>query len=166
MNKERKEYTDVARFLGKAFVRLPRKVLNMFIHPAKKERHLANIYIALITRAFFVDGTVTLGRHKHVCRRGEYVGTYQELSTLTCISRGSIGYYLRLLETDHLIVTNTITGGTRIGICGYDYFSGYEMETNKQQPIPQPGHTLADIEQKMGGRSMQNMDAKPEGSDA
>ena len=64
-----------------------------------------------------------------------------------------------------MIVINAVTGGTRIGICGYDYFSGYELETDTQQRESEPSCTLADIERKMGGRSMQDAGNRQERSD-
>lgn len=165
MNREQRNYAQVATLLGKAFIRLPRKILNKLTCPIKKERDLAKMYVTLIIRAFYVDGTVILGKYRHICRRGEYMGTYHELSELTCISIGSVGYYLKLLAIDHLIVVNAVTGGTRIGICGYDYFSGYELETDTQQRESEPSCTLADIERKMGGRSMQDAGNRQERSD-
>lgn len=158
MSKEQRNNNQVTALLGKAFVRLPRKILNMSMGSVRKDRDLAKLYIALVTKAFYISGSVSLGRYRHICRRGEFIGTYDELAILTRISRGSIGYYLRLLAEDRLIVINAVTGGTRIGICGYDYFSGYEMETDKQQQAARPAHVLADIEQAMGGRCMQDMD--------
>lgn len=161
MNKEQKDDTQMSNLLGKAFIRLPRKILNMSICPVKRERCLAQMYITLVTRAFYTDGFVTLNRHKCVCRRGEFVGTYQELSNLTGISRGSIGYFLKLLEEMHLIVINVITGGTRIGINGYDYFSGYEVKTNKLPGNTKAVPTMAELEKRFkGGRSMQDLDEK------
>ena len=66
MNKELKNYAGVADLLGKAFIRIPRKVLKMAIQPVMKERRLAVLYITLITCAFFTDGVVTLGKHKYI----------------------------------------------------------------------------------------------------
>lgn len=164
MNKEQENCTLVATLLGKAFIRLPRKILDMWMLSGKKDRAKAKAYIALITKAFYVDGPVKLRSYKHVCRRGEYVGTYQELSKLTGITAGSVGHYLRLLVDDGLIRVKTIPGGVCIGIVEYDYFSGKEMETNTQQREAEPSRTLADAEQEMGGRSMQAAECEQERS--
>lgn len=168
MNKEQKNYAKAADLLGKAFIRMPRKVLNMAIQPVKKERRFAVLYITLITRAFFTDGVATLGNHKYICRRGEYVGTYLELSKFTGISIGSIGYYLRLLELDHLIVMNTMTGGSRIGICNYEYFSGRETEKNDEYPDAgrKAFKSMSAAESEIGGRSMQDMNRREERGNA
>lgn len=62
MNKDHQDCNQVTDFLGKAFIKMPRKLLNMSIHPQKKKRRLALMYMALITLSFFRDGIVTLGK--------------------------------------------------------------------------------------------------------
>lgn len=61
------------------------------------------------------------------------MGTHSELARFTAISLGSVGYYLKMLEMEKLIVLNAVKGGTRIGICNYDLFSGHEPEMNGGQ---------------------------------
>ena len=153
MNKDLQNSCRVTDFLGKAFVKMPRKLLNLSLHPEKKKRQLACMYMALITLSFFRDGTVMLGKNKHVCRRGEYVGTHSELARFTAISLGSVGYYLKMLEMDKLIVLNVVKGGTRIGICNYDLLAG------------EAGRRMADVERAMGGRNMQDLNPEERGND-
>lgn len=62
MNKDLQNSSRVTDFLGKAFVKMPRKLLNLSLHPEKKKRQLACMYMALITLSFFRDGTVMLGK--------------------------------------------------------------------------------------------------------
>ena len=165
MNKELQNSSQATDFLGKAFIKMPRKLLNLSLHPEKKKCQLARIYMALITLSFFRDGIVMLGKNKHVCRRGEYVGTYLELARFTTISLGSVGYYLKILEMEKLIVLNAVKGGTRIGICHYDLFSGHEPETDGGQDASagEAGRRMADVERTMGGRSMQDMNPEERG---
>lgn len=160
MNKDHQDCNQVTDFLGKAFIKMPRKLLNMSIHPQKKKRRLALMYMALITLSFFRDGIVTLGKNKHVCRRGEYVGTYWELARFTAISLGSVSYYLKILEMEKLIVLNAVKGGTRIGICNYDLFSGSESDKDSGQAAltEEVGYKMAAVERTIGGRSMQELD--------
>lgn len=166
MNKDLQNSSRVTDFLGKAFVKMPRKLLNLSLHPEKKKRQLACMYIALITLSFFRDGTVMLGKNKHVCRRGEYVGTHSELARFTAISLGSVGYYLKMLEMDKLIVLNVVKGGTRIGIFNYDLFSGHEPEMNGWQDASagEAGRRMADVERAMGGRNMQDLNPEERGN--
>lgn len=166
MNKDLQNSSRVTDFLGKAFIKMPRKLLNLSLHPEKKKRQLACMYMALITLSFFRDGTVMLGKNKHVCRRGEYVGTHSELARFTAISLGSVGYYLKMLEMDKLIVLNVVKGGTRIGICNYDLFSGHEPEMNGWQDASagEAGRRMADVERVMGGRNMQDLNPEERGN--
>lgn len=166
MNKDLQNSSQVTDFLGKAFIKMPRKLLNLSLHPEKKKCQLARIYMALITLSFFRDGIVMLGKNKHVCRRGEYVGTYLELARFTAISLGSVGYYLKILEMEKLIVLNAVRGGTRIGICNYDLFFGHEPEMNGGQDASagEAGRRMADVERTMGGRNMQDMNPEERGN--
>ena len=158
MNKDLQNSSQVTDFLGKAFIKMPRKLLNLSLHPEKKKCQLARIYMALITLSFFRDGIVMLGKNKHV-------GTYLELARFTAISLGSVGYYLKILEMEKLIVLNAVKGGTRIGICNYDLFSGHEPEMNGGQDASagEAGRRMADVERTMGGRNMQDMNPEERG---
>ena len=97
--KQTKENPE-ALWMGKSFMKMPRKVLALSVSASKKERHLARIYMALATMSYFKPGFMKLGRIQYVCHVGEYFCTYQFLADRTDISIGSVGYYLRKLARD------------------------------------------------------------------
>lgn len=163
MNRDVKEHAQLTNGLGKAFIKMPRSILNMSFRPESKERQLGQIFILLLTNAFYIDGFVRLSGHKHSCRRGEYVGNYQMISDCTGINPNSIGRFLRILEREHLITRNTVYGGIRVGIRDYETFMGVEPETGNAKAVP----SLAELEKRFkGGRSMQDLDEKQEGGKA
>ena len=88
------------------------------------------------------------------------MGTYWELARFTALSLGSVGYYLKILEMEKLIVLNAVKGGTRIGICNYDLFSGSESDKDSGQAAltEEVGYKMAAVERTIGGRSMQELD--------
>ena len=76
--KQTKENPE-ALWMGKSFMKMPRKVLALSVSASKKERHLARIYMALATMSYFKPGFMKLGRIQYVCHVGEYFCTYQFL---------------------------------------------------------------------------------------
>ena len=153
--KQTKENPE-ALWMGKSFMKMPRKVLALSVSASKKERHLARIYMALATMSYFKPGFMKLGRIQYVCHVGEYFCTYQFLADRIDISIGSVGYYLRKLARERLIEYGPVAGGTKIKICNYNYFSGQITEnTDNNGNDISAAQAMAAAEQAMGGRSKQ-----------
>ena len=150
--------------LGKSFVKMPRKLLSLAFGSEKKSRLFGGVYIALVSLCYFKDGTVKLGKNYYTCHRGEYLGTYRELADRADISLGSVGYYLKELSQAGLIEYGPMSGGTRVKVCNYDYFSGYFMKEESASDESQAAaRAMATAEKAMGGRSMQNVPVEGKG---
>ena len=66
--------------MGLPYVKIPRYTLNLLKCPAT--RQLGQLHILLFDICFFADGYAKLNGRKVPCKRGEYVGTQQELADL------------------------------------------------------------------------------------
>ena len=64
------------------------------------------------------------------------------------------------------VLIRNVKGGTRIGICNYDLFSGHEPEMNGWQDASagEAGRRMADVERAMGGRNMQDLNPEERGN--
>lgn len=103
--------------MGLPYVKIPRFTLKLIERPAT--RQLGHLHITLFDVCFFKDGYVEMKGRKVPCKRGEYIGTQQQLADLSGISIGSINRLLRRLEAIHLISVTKIQGGSLIKVHGY-----------------------------------------------
>ena len=103
--------------MGLPYVKIPRYTLDLLNCPAP--RQLGHLHLLLFDICFFADGYTDLNGRKVPCKRGEYVGTQQELADLSGINIGSINRLIRKLEALHLISVTKIQGGSLIKVHGY-----------------------------------------------
>lgn len=103
--------------MGLPYVKIPRYTLSLLKCPAT--RQLGQLHLLLFDICFFADGYAKLNGRKVPCKRGEYVGTQQELADLSGINIGSINRLVRKLEALHLISVTKIQGGSLIKVHGY-----------------------------------------------
>lgn len=104
--------------MGLPFVKISRFTLRLMRCPAT--RQLGQLHLTLFDVCFFTDGYAKIKDRKVPCKRGEYVGTQQQLADLSGINIGSINRLIRKLETMKLITVTKIEGGSRIKVHGYD----------------------------------------------
>ncbi|WFE84256.1 MULTISPECIES: helix-turn-helix domain-containing protein [Parabacteroides] len=103
--------------MGLSYVKIPRYTLNLIKNPAT--RQLGQLHLLLFDICFFADGCANLNGRKVPCKRGEYVGTQQQLADMSGINIGSINRLIRKLEAMHLISVTKIQGGSLIKVHGY-----------------------------------------------
>lgn len=108
--------------MGLPYVKIPRYTLDLMKNPAT--RQLGQLHLLLFDVCFFADGCAKLNGQKVPCKRGEYVGTQQQLADLSGISIGSINRLIRKLEAMHLISVTKIQGGSLIKVHGYTSLIG------------------------------------------
>lgn len=168
MRQENKEHERVAlEYMGHSFVKVPRVLYNKTLIPEKEERMLAWLHLVLFISCNFDDRVVKLGNCQVVSYRGEYVGTYRELSRLSGIPFGSISRLLEKLEKRELVEIVRVPGGSVIRVNGYDKFcfaseKEYKLRdtaktsrTNEAKQAEDAAARLSEAEAKIGGRSKQ-----------
>ncbi len=135
--------------MGLPYVKIPRYTLNLLKCPAT--RQLGQLHILLFDICFFADGYAKLNGRKVPCKRGEYVGTQQELADLSGINIGSIK-----LEALHLISVSKIQGGSLIKVHGYTSLiappetKDASQKENEKQSI---GNIFTEAERLYGNRT-------------
>ncbi|WP_321571458.1 hypothetical protein [Parabacteroides goldsteinii] len=135
--------------MGLPYVKIPRYTLNLLKCPAT--RQLGQLHILLFDICFFADGYAKLNGRKVPCKRGEYVGTQQELADLSGINIGSIN-----LEALHLISVSKIQGGSLIKVHGYTSLiappetKDASQKENEKQSI---GNIFTEAERLYGNRT-------------
>ena len=86
MRQENKEHERVAlEYMGHSFVKVPRVLYARVLSLEKEEKMLARLHLVLFISCNFDDRVVKLGNNQVMSYRGEYVGTYRELSRLSGI---------------------------------------------------------------------------------
>lgn len=103
--------------MGLPYVKIPRYTLDLLKSPTT--RQLGQLHLLLFDICFFADGYACLNGRKVPCKRGEYVGTQQQLADLSGINIGSVNRLIRKLEAMNLISVTKIQGGSLIKVHGY-----------------------------------------------
>lgn len=153
MNVNQEKENQEALWLGKSFMKMPRKVLTLSVGTSKKGRQFARIYMALVAMSYFKSGFMKLGKKLYACQPGEFYCTYQYLADRTDTSSGSIGYFLKELANEGLIEFSPVPGGTKFKICNYNYFLVRIADDKGDAAFA--AKAMADAEHSMGGRSKQ-----------
>lgn len=151
-------------YLGKAFIKIPRSMMDHLDSVRLVERQMARLHLCLFGLCYHTDGYAMLNNRKVSCRRGEYVGTQLRLSEITGIRPGSLSRLIDKLVKLQLISVTHIPGGSRILVKGYDVFTRIQesKETPKNAPATDAAAQMAEAEKNMGGRSMQNPTNQPD----
>jgi hypothetical protein len=101
-------------------------------------------WIDLLTMVNYQDKKIELNGQLFVCKRGETLRSIQTLSTRWRCSKSKARRFLKLLESDHMIVLTNETKTTRISICNFDSYqedrNDNESQTNRRR-IADESHT-------------------------
>ena len=148
-------------YLGNSFIKIPRKIITRMFSLKDTERSLGQIHFALFCMCNHTEGIVRLGNHYIKCRRGEYAGSYRELSDASGLSLGATARWLKRLQEMHLIDICKVPGGSRISVYGYNDFSFSSDITKMHIAVKEEKEEAADAaarmreaEKKIGGRRM------------
>ncbi|MCC8144464.1 MAG: hypothetical protein LIO97_11695 [Tannerellaceae bacterium] len=114
-----KKEKDAAEKWGIPYVKIPGSILKRMKNQNQLERRVALIHFLLIANYHYSEQVLVFRKNEYQCKKGEFIGTYQQLSDWSGIPLGSIGRLLRKLEAENMIVVNKISGGCRIRVYGY-----------------------------------------------
>lgn len=117
---------------GDAFVKTPRIIFGMMGDEKPDTRKKGMLLAFLFGNCYFEAGYVDLNGHKVRCERGEYVGSQAGLARLSGIPLTTVNRLLNRLEKEQLIAVDTIQGGSRIRVLGYDEFTASRKSAKKK----------------------------------
>ena len=118
------------------YVRINRSVLEHWIF---KDAWKFRCWIDLISLANYSDQKTDIGGVLMVCKRGETLRSLETLAGRWGCDKSKARRFLKLLESDGMVVLKNETRTTRITICKYDDYQSdnFESETqtkNKRKP--------------------------------
>lgn len=113
-------------YLGKAYVKIPRVILERLFSKIKSERMIGKIYCTLFVCCNYADGCICVGGQTLFCRAGEWIATYDELAQLSEISARSLDRYIKMLVKESLVDVERVADRTRFRVCGYEQFVGVD----------------------------------------
>lgn len=145
-----------ADYFGKAFLKVPRIILNQLRAKSLLIRQQGRLHLLLFASCFFVDGYVEVNDCKVSCRRGEYVGTQAELSRLSGINVSTVNILLHKMADMKLITLSRIPGGSRIRVNGYEDFTAVPevLEVSPETKEETLAEQLEAAKRQFGGRQM------------
>lgn len=157
----------IMEYLGRTFIKTPRSIFRRMQSDDIMDRQVAHLHLLLFGICFHTDGFCTLKKKIVACRRGEFVGKQSMLAKMMNVSDSTLGRLLNSMEKQELVSVRHINGGTRIYLHGYDEFTfvPVEPETDGKKKSAMPPMKVANqlqaAEDKIGGRSMQNLTDQP-----
>jgi hypothetical protein len=125
---------------GKEYLKFPRLLFGALLSPIEEDQRLAKLYAVLLYQCYYGDGYVMLSGEKVACARGEYVTSYELLTSLTGMTERSLRHLMKRLSNRKLVAVSRLRRGLRITLCGYD---AYMRNTEKEKkPEEKPEQTF------------------------
>jgi len=111
------------------YVRINRSVLEHWIF---KDAWKFRCWIDLISLANYSDQKTDIGGVLMVCKRGETLRSLETLAGRWGCDKSKARRFLKLLESDGMVVLKNETRTTRITICKYDDYQSDNFESETQ----------------------------------
>ena len=123
---------------GTAYVKIPRRVVEMLYSPRVAENKKGKFLLYLFFEAYFKDGYVQTRTKNFICQRGCSVLNVKKLSFFANVSKFAGYRCLRTIERTGGIVLERIAESMLIRINGFDKFMGDAPDPMLQPPAALP----------------------------
>lgn len=163
VNEKLTSVLPIAEYLGQTFIKTPRSIFKRMQSDDVIERQVAHLHLLLFGICFHTEGYCTVNKKTFLCRRGEFVGKQSALAKMMNVSGSTLCRLLSSMKKQKLVTIKHINGGSRIYLNGYDEFTFVPAEPEtigkKKHRVPtvKAADQLSAAEDKIGGRSMQNL---------
>lgn len=113
---------DVMKYLGTRYIKVPRVIWDDLSSPVICVRRTAKVYYALFMECEYIEKVVVVRNREEICRVGEVITTYKELSFLTDMGVHAVQNYVKILVDKSLIKVSHVGDRTRFEVVGYKLF--------------------------------------------
>lgn len=124
MNENEKKSRDAKSlcYLGKAYVKIPRAILQRMMSDDKTERMIGRLHGILFALCSYEAGIVYVDTTPVFCEKGEYITTYEYLAKQLETSVRSLRRYVTVLLDESLIEVRRVAKRSCFRVCGYELF--------------------------------------------
>lgn len=131
--------------MNNGWIKIHRRIKNNWIweNPVKLKW-----WLTILLEVNHSDMKVNIGNQLVTCKSGQSVKSLQTWAKLFGTGKDSARNFLRLLQSDRMIDTETTTKYTRITVCNYDSYQLCLHDTPTSTPTPNPIQTNKDKEYK------------------
>lgn len=119
--------TKALTYFGKAYLKIPRVILDKLFSNKKNERMIGKTHLLLFYICNYADGYVTLDGQLVFCRKGECITTYEALAQKLKVCGHTVKRYLEALSKSSLIEVSRIDGRLHLQVCSYEQFTAPEI---------------------------------------
>ena len=131
--KKTSQTTESSYNWGTAYVKIPRRLVEMLYSPRVSENKQGKFLLHLFFQAYFKDGYVQTRTRSFICKRGCCMLNVKKLSFFANVSKFAGYRCLRTIERAGCITLERIAESMLIKINGFDQFMG-----DAPDPIVQP----------------------------
>ena len=114
----------------KGWISLHRKIIENPIFKERRTFSKFEAWIWMLLRANHSEGKFLLGNHMLNVKRGSFVTSQQQLCKQFNWGTTKLRSYLKLMETEDMIVVNPLAKATCITISNYDSYQNIQTENN------------------------------------
>jgi hypothetical protein len=118
---------------GKPYIRVPRFLIDYVLRSDGVNQQAAILHLLLMSLCNFAASTTIINHKEVACKRGEYVGTYRELSGYLGLRYERIRRLLDKLVAQNWIEVTPMSKGIRIYLYGYDAFTRSSAQERKKK---------------------------------
>jgi len=108
------------KYFGKAYICLPRKIVDRQLNPSPTERNIGFIHFVMFCKCNYEWSTSST-----LCgieKKGEWITTYDQISRIASLPVKTVRRCVRVLLLEELIESDRIGRYTLFRVCGYKPF--------------------------------------------
>ena len=104
-------------------------------------------WVDMLFLASYEDNKMLVKNQIANVKRGQFIGSLSFLAKRWCVSRDRVAAFLKLLQSDGMIIKESDKNITQITICNYDTYQDVPTtdNTTDRQPIIQQTDTINNI---------------------
>lgn len=116
------------------YIKVGRNHLKALFSKDEEQNQLARVLLTVQTFAFFSEGQVCTREGIYICRPGEWITSYTELSGLLNMHRHSVRDRLKQLESTGILIVQNLEYFKRIILINYE--SQFQQKGTRPSPPP------------------------------
>lgn len=123
------------KFYGKAYLKVPRIIIEQLFSRKKKLRTRAQIHWCLFMSCNYADGHVRIKGKRVYCNKGEYLSTYMDLAKKIGVSDRTVRRYVEELVEESLLEVTPCDKYTCFRVRGYEEYTAHDEPKPKKEKV-------------------------------
>lgn len=132
-NKSFNTISSVLLYYGKAYLKLPRVLIEQAFSKSKKDKTEALIHLFLFVSCNYANGYLNIAGKRFFCSKGELISTYADIAYMLGLSDRTVRRYVDELVKKSYVEVNRCEKHMSFKLCGYEAFTAQDEPKIKEK---------------------------------